>query len=51
MKTVNDLTLNEYVNLIAHMPEDESKAKTYCKRKGIDFEDVKTYDWGLPWQE
>ena len=51
MKTVAMLTLTEYTTLVAKMPEDEAKAKAFCKRKGVDFADVKTYDWGFSWQE
>lgn len=51
MKTVAMLTDTEYVDLIVKLPEDENKAKAYCKRKGIDFADVKDYDWGFSWQE
>ena len=51
MRKVAKLNTNEYVNLIAKLPEEEAKAKRYCKRHNIDFEDVKTYDWGFEWQD
>lgn len=51
MKKVEKMTTKQYVKFIAEMPEQEKEAKQYCEELGVDFEDVKTYDWGFEWQE
>ena len=51
MKKIEELSLKEYVKLVDSMNEDEAQARRYCKRHGIDFEEVKESDWGLSWQD
>lgn len=50
MRTVEQLNDQEYIDLIIGLNDDEEKAKQFCKKMNVDFEDVKYYDWGYKWQ-
>lgn len=49
-RKVEELTMDEYTDLIIGLTDDENKAKKLCKKMNVDFEDVKYYDWGFEWQ-
>lgn len=50
LRMVEELNNEEYTDLIITLKDDEKEAKKICEKMNVDFEDVKFYDWGFPWQ-
>lgn len=50
MRLVEELTNEEFLELMGALVNNEEQARTTCQEYNVDFEDVACYDWGFEWQ-